>query len=62
MKLSVSTLLLFQSLMWLAMAGDYKQYAASSTETFQYWMESREKAINSAAIFHDLWLSASGLA
>lgn len=49
--------------MWLAMAGDYTKYAAGkSQDEYAEYMELREKAVNSASIFHDLWLSASGLA
>ena len=63
MKLSASTLLLLTSLMWLAMAGDYTKYAAGKGQPeYAEYMELREKAVNSAAIFHDLWLGASGIA
>jgi hypothetical protein len=49
--------------MWLAMAGDYTKYAAGKGQPeYAEYMELREKAVNSAAIFHDLWLGASGIA
>lgn len=52
MKLSSSTLLLFQSLIWLDIASKDK-----SIDT-----EWHERDLVFAAIFHGMWLTASGLA